>query len=64
MIQIPRLYHIYKKKKIVENFGDMINNIFKPLFEVTMDPESDPDLYRFLLMIGGFDSVDDESIFE
>ncbi|KRX01195.1 hypothetical protein PPERSA_03699 [Pseudocohnilembus persalinus] len=64
MIQIPRLYHIYKKKKIVENFGDMINNIFKPLFEVTMDPESDPDLYRFLLMVGGFDSVDDESIFE
>ena len=32
-----------------------------PLFEVTNDPSSHPDLHKFLSHISGFDSVDDES---
>jgi hypothetical protein len=39
----------------------MIDNIFKPLFDVTNDPSSCPDLHEFLLHVSGFDSVDDES---
>lgn len=42
----------------------MLNNIFKCLFEVTVNPESNPKLYKFLLQVVGFDSVDDESIYE
>jgi len=64
MIQVPRLYQIYKKAKLVENFGQMIKNIFEPLFKNTVDPSSNPDLHRFLLQVGGFDSVDDESGYE
>lgn len=39
----------------------MLDNIFRPLFEVSLDPASDPDLATFLEHCSGFDSVDDES---
>ncbi|KAI3654442.1 hypothetical protein MP228_001161 [Amoeboaphelidium protococcarum] len=61
LIQIPRLYNLYKDKNIVNNFEEMVVNIFKPLFEVTMDPKSHPQLHVFLQRVVGFDSVDDES---
>jgi AMP deaminase len=35
--------------------------VFKPLFEVTIDPSSHPELHQFLFQMSGFDSVDDES---
>ncbi|KAG0069893.1 AMP deaminase [Linnemannia elongata] len=61
LIQVPRLYNVYKATKTVQNFEDVIHNIFKPLFEVTRDPSSHPNLYIFLQRVIGFDSVDDES---
>ena len=61
LIQVPRLYNVYKSTKAVQNFEDVIRNIFKPLFEVTRDPSSHPNLYIFLQRVIGFDSVDDES---
>lgn len=64
MIQIPRLYHVYRASGLVANFQEMIDNIFLPLFRVTVDPRSDPDLHAFLLSVVAFDSVDDESIRE
>lgn len=36
-------------------------DIFEPLFEVTADPSSHPELHVFLQRVIGFDSVDDES---
>ena len=39
----------------------LLDNIFRPLFEVSLNPESDPDLHTFLQHCSGFDSVDDES---
>ncbi|XP_063959715.1 AMP deaminase 2-like isoform X4 [Lytechinus pictus] len=61
LIQVPRLYDVYKSNKLVSNFGDLLSNLFGPLFEVTRDPSSHPDLYKFLKYVSGFDSVDDES---
>ncbi|CAO3607187.1 unnamed protein product [Cunninghamella echinulata] len=61
LIQIPRLYNIYKSSNIIDSFGDVIRNIFEPLFEVTQDPSSHPELHVFLQRVIGFDSVDDES---
>lgn len=61
LIQVPRLYDVYKKSGIVENFGQVVENIFRPLFEVTKNPQSDPKLHVFLQRVVGFDSVDDES---
>ncbi|SMN17837.1 similar to Saccharomyces cerevisiae YML035C AMD1 AMP deaminase, tetrameric enzyme that catalyzes the deamination of AMP to form IMP and ammonia [Maudiozyma saulgeensis] len=61
LIQIPRLYDIYKKSGIVANFNDTCRNLFQPLFEVTKNPQSHPKLHIFLQRVIGFDSVDDES---
>ncbi|CAL8582744.1 AMP deaminase [Xanthoria parietina] len=61
LIQIPRLYSLYKKQKIVDNFEQLIINIFQPLYEVTQNPSSHPKLHAFLDRVIGFDSVDDES---
>ncbi|ETV96870.1 AMP deaminase [Aphanomyces invadans] len=61
MIQIPRLFFLYKKAGDVDNFEHMIQNIFLPLFEVTKDPSSNPQLHTFLQAVIGFDCVDDES---
>eukprot|EP00904_Undaria_pinnatifida_P003061 jgi/Undpi1/12756/HiC_scaffold_6.g02424.m1 len=61
LIQIPRLYYIYKKIGEVNVFSDMINNIFAPLFEVSVNPDANLALHAFLKTVVGFDSVDDES---
>uniref|UniRef100_A0A8C7Y4W9 AMP deaminase n=2 Tax=Oryzias sinensis TaxID=183150 RepID=A0A8C7Y4W9_9TELE len=61
MIQVPRLYDIFKSKKLVPNFARMLENIFFPLFEATLNPQKHKELHIFLKYVSGFDSVDDES---
>ncbi|XP_078381801.1 AMP deaminase 2-like isoform X2 [Oculina patagonica] len=61
LIQIPRLYDVYRTKNLVKNFQEMLENIFVPLFEATVNPQSHPDLHKFLTQVAGLDSVDDES---
>ena len=39
-------------------------DVFRPLFEVTKDPRSHPELHIFLQRVIGFDTVDDESKIE
>jgi len=40
---------------------ELCSDVFRPLFEVTKDPTSHPELHVFLQRVVGFDSVDDES---
>ncbi|KAF7186314.1 AMP deaminase [Pseudocercospora fuligena] len=61
LIQVPRLYDVYKASKTMERFEEVLKNLFQPLFEVTQDPSSHPKLHIFLHRVIGFDSVDDES---
>ncbi|KLU87535.1 AMP deaminase 2 [Magnaporthiopsis poae ATCC 64411] len=61
LIQIPRLYDVYKAGGMMDNFEQVIRNLFQPLFEVSMDPQSHPKLHVFLQRVIGLDSVDDES---
>ncbi|PIA16177.1 AMP deaminase [Coemansia reversa NRRL 1564] len=61
LIQVPRLYNVYRTGGLVENFEQVLVNLFQPLFEVTKDPSSHPKLHVFLQRVVGFDSVDDES---
>ncbi|KAI9170510.1 hypothetical protein LWI28_029054 [Acer negundo] len=61
LIQLPRLYNVYKQMGIVTSFQNIIDNVFIPLFEVTIDPNSHPQLHVFLMQVVGFDIVDDES---
>ncbi|CAN8287308.1 unnamed protein product [Cochlearia groenlandica] len=61
LIQLPRLYNIYKDMGIVTSFQNILDNIFIPLFEATIDPDSHPQLHVFMKQVVGFDLVDDES---
>ncbi|KAG5522369.1 hypothetical protein RHGRI_034524 [Rhododendron griersonianum] len=61
LIQIPRLYNVYKSMGTATSFQNILDNVFIPLFEVTVDPNSHPHLHMFLMQVVGFDLVDDES---
>ncbi|GFP91591.1 amp deaminase [Phtheirospermum japonicum] len=61
LIQLPKLYNVYRSMGTVTSFQNILDNIFIPLFEVTVDPNSHPHLHLFLLQVVGFDIVDDES---
>ncbi|MED6174375.1 hypothetical protein PIB30_068458 [Stylosanthes scabra] len=61
LIQLPRLYNVYKNMGTVTSFQNILDNVFIPLFEVTVDPNSHPQLHLFLKQVVGFDLVDDES---
>ncbi|KAL3087548.1 hypothetical protein niasHT_024941 [Heterodera trifolii] len=61
VIQVPRLFDLYRAKQDLKTFDQFLDNIFTPLFEVTNDPNSHPELHRFLKHVSAFDSVDDES---
>ncbi|KAF8396954.1 hypothetical protein HHK36_018590 [Tetracentron sinense] len=61
LIQLPRLYNVYKEMGIVTSFQNILDNIFLPLFEVTVNPDSHPQLHLFLKQVVGLDLVDDES---
>ncbi|CAB3371884.1 Hypothetical predicted protein [Cloeon dipterum] len=61
LIQIPRLFDIFKSNKIICNFQQVLSNIFLPLFEATNNPSKHPELHKFLQYVIGLDSVDDES---
>ncbi|XP_032378551.1 AMP deaminase 3b isoform X2 [Etheostoma spectabile] len=61
MIQVPRIYDIFKSKKLFPNYAKMLENVFLPLFEATVNPQKHKILHVFLKYVTGFDSVDDES---
>ncbi|WOH13542.1 hypothetical protein DCAR_0833052 [Daucus carota subsp. sativus] len=61
LIQLPRLYNVYRSMGTVTSFQTILDNVFIPLFEVTINPKSHPQLHVFLMQVVGFDIVDDES---
>jgi AMP deaminase len=61
MIQVPRLYNIFKKKNVVTSMSDWLRNIFEPVMEASLHPQNKPKLTELLQQVVAFDSVDDES---
>ncbi|KAA0715336.1 AMP deaminase 3 [Triplophysa tibetana] len=61
LIQVPRIYDIFRAKKLIPNFAKMLENIFLPLFQATVNPQEHKETHVFLKYVTGFDSVDDES---
>nr|CAB3455382.1 unnamed protein product [Digitaria exilis] len=61
LIQIPRIYNVYREMGTINSFQNLLDNIFLPLYEVTIDPASHPQLHVFLEQVVGLDLVDDES---
>ncbi|KAG9485528.1 hypothetical protein GDO78_008550 [Eleutherodactylus coqui] len=48
MIQVPRIYDIFRAQKFVPHFGKMLENIFLPVFEATVNPNANKELSVFL----------------
>ena len=69
LVQIPRLWRIFHakprtQKNVERSFQDMLENLFTPIVEATLDPEANPEVAELLTHIVGFDSVDDEGSIE
>jgi AMP deaminase len=67
LIQVPRLWRIYRNKPGAEgerSFQEMLDNLFIPIFEATLYPEEHPEVAELLKNIVGIDSVDDEGTHE
>ncbi|XP_041954442.1 AMP deaminase 1 isoform X2 [Alosa sapidissima] len=61
MIQVPRIYDVFRARDFVPHFGKCLENIFLPVIEATLRPHANPELSVFLKHVTAFDSVDDES---
>ncbi|VVD04347.1 unnamed protein product [Leptidea sinapis] len=48
VVQVPRLYDIYRANKLLNNFQQFLSNLFDPLFEVSINPNSNLELHKFL----------------
>lgn len=69
LIQVPRLWRIFynkggKDEEHKKSFQDMLENLFIPIVEATLEPENHPEVAELLKHIVGFDSVDDEGTIE
>eukprot|EP00744_Colponema_vietnamica_P011343 GILI01015954.1.p1 GENE.GILI01015954.1~~GILI01015954.1.p1 ORF type:complete len:662 (-),score=114.62 GILI01015954.1:19-1860(-) len=60
MVQIPRIYGYLRKHDKVTNFAQFLENIFNPLWQVSLRPSENPRLFHFIDHITGFDCVEDE----
>nr|CCC92959.1 putative AMP deaminase [Trypanosoma congolense IL3000] len=61
IIQVPRVYKVFRSQNIIGSFGQYLENIFQPLWEASLHPSQHPLLHNFLNHMSGFDSVDNEA---
>ncbi|PWU99350.1 putative AMP deaminase [Trypanosoma cruzi] len=61
MINLPRQYRRLRQEGAVRNFGEYIDNIFQPLWKISLHPAEDTKLHYFLTHVSGMDCVGDES---
>ncbi|KAG8347223.1 putative AMP deaminase [Trypanosoma vivax] len=61
IIQVPRLYKVFRNQNIIGSFGQYLQNIFQPLWEASLHPSQHPLVHNFLNHMSGFDSVDNEA---
>ncbi|KAH9601692.1 Adenosine/AMP deaminase domain [Trypanosoma melophagium] len=61
IIQVPRVYKVFRAQNIIGSFGQYLQNIFQPLWEASLHPSEHPLVHHFLNHMSGFDSVDNEA---
>lgn len=60
MVQIPRIYGFLRRNGKVNSFAEYIENIFTPLWNVSLHPSENPRLFHFVNHISGFDCIENE----
>lgn len=61
VIQVPRVFKVFRSQNVIGSFGQYLQNIFAPLWEASLHPSQHPMLHNFLKHVSGFDSVDNEA---
>ncbi|KEG13010.1 AMP deaminase [Trypanosoma grayi] len=61
VIQVPRVYKVFRAQNVIGSFGQYLQNIFQPLWEASLHPSEHPLVHYFLNHMSGFDSVDNEA---
>eukprot|EP01062_Namystynia_karyoxenos_P058118 TRINITY_DN4947_c0_g1_i1.p1 TRINITY_DN4947_c0_g1~~TRINITY_DN4947_c0_g1_i1.p1 ORF type:complete len:715 (+),score=247.21 TRINITY_DN4947_c0_g1_i1:82-2145(+) len=61
MVQVPRIFRVLSRNRVVSNFAEWTENVFDPMFQATLRPEEHPEVAWMLRHIRAMDSVDDES---
>eukprot|EP00796_Vickermania_ingenoplastis_P006166 gene6166-4444_t len=61
VIQVPRVFKVFRSQNVIGSFGQYLQNIFSPLWEASLHPSQHPTLHNFLKHVSGFDSVDNEA---
>ncbi|RNF26314.1 adenosine monophosphate deaminase-like protein [Trypanosoma conorhini] len=61
VIQVPRVYKVFRAQNLIGSFGQYLQNIFQPLWEASLHPSEHPLVHHFLNHMSGFDSVDNEA---
>lgn len=60
MICLSFQYRRLRQQNLIKNFGELIDNIFRPLWEISLHPAKDAKFHYFLTHVSGFDCTADE----
>ncbi|EKE39142.1 hypothetical protein ENUP19_0089G0040 [Entamoeba nuttalli] len=64
IIQFPKRFVEIKGDNTLFTYSNFLSNLFKPLFEVSQNPQNNEILANFLEKVSGFDLVGDENEIE
>ena len=61
MVCLPWQYRRLRRSGTLRNFGEFLDHVFHPLWEVSLHPAKDTKFHYLLAHISGFDCIADES---
>ncbi|GET91598.1 adenosine monophosphate deaminase, putative [Leishmania tarentolae] len=61
MVCLPWEYRRLRRSGVLKNFGEFLDNVFHPLWEISMHPAKDTKFHYLLAHLSGFDCTSDES---
>ncbi|KAG5470247.1 hypothetical protein LSCM4_02941 [Leishmania orientalis] len=61
MVCLPWQYRRLRRDGVLKNFGEFLDNVFHPLWEISLHPAKDTKFHYLLAHLSGFDCVSDES---
>ncbi|KAG5470661.1 hypothetical protein LSCM1_01907 [Leishmania martiniquensis] len=61
MVCLPWQYRRLRRDGVLKNFGEFLDHVFHPLWEISLHPAKDTKFHYLLAHLSGFDCVSDES---
>ncbi|KAG5496317.1 hypothetical protein JKF63_02619 [Porcisia hertigi] len=61
MVCLPWQYRRLRRNGVLKNFGEFLDHVFRPLWEISLHPAKDTKFHYLLAHVSGFDCISDES---